>query len=51
MELRLRVLRDRVKAVNRADYSGIFHCGEEGDVEQVARTSITILCVCDLHIV
>jgi len=30
------------------DYSGIFHCSEDGDVKQVARISITTSCVCDL---
>ena len=33
--------------VIKSDYSGIPHCDEGGDVEQVARISITILCLCD----
>ena len=38
--------------VIESDYSGIFHCDEGGNVEQVARTSITILCLWDcLHLI
>jgi len=29
------------------NYSGILHCGESRDVEQVAPTSLTILRLCD----
>ena len=33
--------------VFESDYSGILHCGEGGDVEQVAPISITILYLCN----
>ena len=47
MGLRLRILRNRVVIVSKIDYNGILHCGEGGDVEQVAQNSITTPYVCD----
>jgi len=44
--LRLRILRDHYRVIIKVDYSGILHCGEGKDIEQVAQTSIIILYVC-----
>ena len=33
--------------VIESDYTGILHCREDGDQEQMTRTSITILPLCD----
>jgi len=36
-----------ISIVIESDYSGILHCDEGGDAEQVARTSTTILYLCN----
>jgi len=33
--------------VIESNYSGILHCGEGRNVKQMARISLTILCICD----